>query len=98
MVRVDVTNTGDREGDEVPQLYIHQQVASITRPVKQLAGFRRAHLKPGETTTVEFAVTPAALSLIDADMHTVVEPGLFDIMVGPSSAKTETVTLEVKTK
>ena len=98
MVRVDVTNTGDREGDEVPQLYVHQQLASVTRPVKQLAGFRRVHLKPGETTTVEFPVGPAALSLINADMHTVVEPGLFDIMVGPSSARTETVTLEVKTK
>jgi len=97
-VHMDVTNTGDREGDEVPQLYVHQQVASVTRPVKQLAGFRRVHLKAGETTTVEFPVGPAALSLIDMDMHPVVEPGLFDIMVGPSSAKTETITLEVKAK
>jgi len=93
-----VTNTGEREGDEVPQLYVHQQIASVTRPVKQLAGFQRVHLKPGEKTTVEFAVTPAALSLINVDMHQVVEPGLFDIMVGPSSAKTETVTLEVKAR
>jgi len=97
-VRVDVTNTGDREGDEVPQLYVHQQIASVTRPVKQLAGFHRVHLKPGEKITVEFQVTPAALSLINVDMHQVVEPGLFDIMVGPSSAKTETVTLEVKAR
>jgi beta-glucosidase len=97
-VRVDVTNTGEREGDEVPQLYVHQQVASVTRPVKQLAGFRQVHLKAGETTTVEFPVGPAALSLINADMHTVVEPGLFDILVGPSSAKTEAITLEVKAK
>jgi beta-glucosidase len=66
--------------------------------VKQLAGFRRVHLKAGETTTVEFPIGPAALSLIDAAMHPVVEPGLFDIMVGPSSAKTETITLEVKAK
>jgi len=97
-VRVDVMNTGEREGDEIPQLYVHQQIASVTRPVKQLAGFQRIHLKAGEKTTVEFQVTPAALSLINADMHHVVEPGLFDIMVGPSSAKTETITLEVKTK
>jgi beta-glucosidase len=97
-VRVDVTNTGEREGDEIPQLYVHQQIASVTRPVKQLAGFQRIHLKPGEKTTVEFQVTPAALSLINVDMHQVVEPGLFDIMVGPSSAKTETITLEVKAK
>ncbi len=97
-VRVDVTNTGEREGDEVPQLYVHQQVASVTRPVKQLAGFQRIHLKAGEKTTVEFQVTPAALSLINMDMHQVVEPGLFDIMVGPSSAKTENMTLEVRAK
>jgi len=97
-VRVEVTNTGEREGDEVVQLYVHQQIASTTRPVKQLAGFHRVHLKPREKTTVEFQVTPAALSLINADMHAVVEPGLFEIMVGPSSAKTETVTLEVKEK
>ena len=97
-VRVDVTNTGEREGDEIPQLYVHQQIASVTRPVKQLAGFQRIHLKAGEKTSVEFQVTPAALSLINVDMHQVVEPGLFDIMVGPSSAKTETITLEVKAK
>jgi len=97
-VRVDVTNTGEREGDEIPQLYVHQQIASVTRPVKQLAGFQRIHLKAGEKTTVEFQVTPTALSLINVDMHQVVEPGLFDIMVGPSSAKTETITLEVKAK
>src|SRR5271157_2096054 len=97
-VRVDVMNTGEREGDEIPQLYVHQQIASVTRPVKQLAGFQRIHLKAGEKTTVEFQVTPAALSLINVDMHQVVEPGVFDIMVGPSSAKTETITLEVQAK
>jgi len=98
-VRVDVTNTGKREGDEIPQLYVHQQIASVTRPVKQLAGFQRIHLKPGEKTTVEFQVTPAALSLINIDMHQVVEPGLFDLIGGASgSAKTRPVTLEVKAK
>ena len=82
-VSVDVTNTGSREGDEVPQLYIHQKIASVTRPVMQLAAFQRTTLKPGEKKTVEFTITPDMLSLLNADMHQVVEPGIFEIMVGP---------------
>jgi beta-glucosidase len=97
-VAVDVTNTGNREGDEVAQLYIHQKVASITRPVKQLKGFRRVTLKPREKTTVTFTLTPEALSLLDANMNQVVEPGTFDIMVGPNSAETQTVALQVVEK
>lgn len=94
-VRVDVTNTGQREGDEVPQLYIHQRVASVTRPIMELKGFQRVTLKPGEKKTVEFTVTPEVLSMINADMHTVVEPGIFDLMVGPSSDQTSAVQLKV---
>jgi beta-glucosidase len=94
-VSVDVTNSGTREGDEVAQLYIHQRVASVTRPVIELRGFKRVTLKPGEKTTVEFNLTPDALSLIDVDMHRVVEPGTFDIMVGPSSVETSSVALQV---
>jgi beta-glucosidase len=94
-VRVDVTNTGTREGDEVAELYIHQRVASVTRPVEELRGFRRVKLKPGEKATVEFPLTPDALSLLDLNMNRVVEPGTFDLMVGPSSAQTETVPLQV---
>lgn len=94
-ISVDVTNTGAREGDEVVQLYIHQCVASVTRPVEELRGFKRVTLKPGEKTTVGFTLTPASLSLIDADMHHVVEPGTFAIMVGPNSVKTSSVALEV---
>ena len=94
-VTVDITNTGDREGDEVPQLYIHQKVASVTRPLKQLQAFRRITLKPGEKRSVEFTVTPAMLSMLDLDMHRVVEPGIFDIMVGPNSDQTTTVPLAV---
>jgi beta-glucosidase len=97
-VRVDVTNTGTREGDEVPQLYIHQQVSSVTRPVMELRGFRRVSLKPGEKTTVEFSLTPDALSMLDINMVRVVEPGVFDIMVGPSSAQTTSVQLQVVEK
>ena len=95
-VRVDVTNTGDREGDEVAQLYVHQQIASVTRPVKQLRGFRRVTLKPGGKTTVEFKIGPEDLSLLDVHMEPVVEPGDFDIMVGPSSVETQTVELRVR--
>lgn len=97
-VRVDVTNTGTREGDEVAQMYIHQRVSSVTRPVMELRGFRRVHLKPGEKTTVEFPLTPEALSMLDVNMTKVVEPGVFDIMVGPSSAQTASVQLQVVEK
>jgi len=95
-VKVDVTNTGSREGDEVAQLYIHQKVASITRPVKELRGFKRVTLKPGEKMTVEFALTPESLQLLDINMHPVVEPGTFDLMVGPNSVETQSISLEVK--
>jgi len=97
-VRVDVTNTGTREGDEVAEMYIHQRVSSVTRPVMELRGFRRVHLKPGEKTTVEFPLTPAALSMLDVNMNKVVEPGVFDITVGPSSAQTTSVQLTAEQK
>ncbi len=94
-VSIDVTNTGTREGDEVPQFYIHQRVASVTQPVMQLKGFERITLKPGEKRTVTFKVTPDMLSILNIDMHRGVEPGVFDMMVGPSSDKTTTVRLTV---
>ena len=97
-VSVDVTNTGGREGDEVAQLYIHQRVASVTRPVMELRAFQRIGLKPGEKKTVEFKLTPRDLWMLDRDMHWVVEPGVFDIMVGPSSSQTSGVSLEVVAK
>jgi beta-glucosidase len=94
-VSVDVTNTGTREGDEVPELYMHQRVASVTQPVMQLKGFERITLKPGEKRTVTFEVTPEMLSILNIDMRRVVEPGIFDLMVGPSSDRTSTVKLTV---
>jgi beta-glucosidase len=94
-VSVDVTNTGSRAGDEVPQMYIHQKIASVTRPVKELKGFRRITLKPGEKKTVEFTITPESLSMLNVDMHKVVELGAFEIMVGPNSQQTSTVLLNV---
>jgi beta-glucosidase len=94
-VSVDVTNTGSRAGDEIPQLYIHQRVASVTQPMMQLKGFERITLKPGEKRAVQFTITPEMLSILNIDMHKVVEPGVFDVMVGPSSDKTSTVKLTV---
>jgi len=94
-VSVELTNTGSRAGDEVAELYIHQRVASVTRPVMELKRFKRVTLKPGEKQTVEFTITPDVLSMLNVDMHRVVEPGIFDIMVGPSSSRVSKVFLEV---
>jgi len=97
-VTVDVTNTGSRESDEVPQMYIHQKVGSVTQPVMQLRGFQRITLKAGEKKTVEFPITPDTLAILDINMNRTVEPGMFDIMVGPSSMETQKVPLEVIAK
>jgi beta-glucosidase len=94
-VSVDITNSGSREGDEVPELYIHQRIAEVTQPVMKLEGFHRITLKPGEKKTVEFTITPDMLSMLNIDMHRVVEPGVFDVMVGPSSDQTSKVALTV---
>ena len=80
------------------QLYIHDQVSSVTRPVKQLRGFRRLSLKPGESATVELPLGPEALRLTNDKMQRVVEPGAFDVMVGTSSEQLTTVKLEVTEK
>lgn len=95
VVQVDVTNTGPRAGDEVVQLYIRKRVSSVTRPVKLLKGFRRIHLLPGQTKTVTFTLTPDKLAFLDRQMTWQVEPGRYEIMVGGSSDRVETVTLEV---
>jgi beta-glucosidase len=95
-VCVDVTNRGDRAGDEVVQLYIRDAISSVTRPVKELKGFSRVTLKPGETRTVSFPITPELLSFWDIDMNYTVEPGEFYIMVGPDSQNLQSRTLTVK--
>jgi beta-glucosidase len=84
-VEVDITNTSDRVGDEVAQLYIRDEVSSVTRPIKELRGFERISLKPGETKTVRFQLGPKELEFYDRQMKRVVEPGKFKIMVGPNS-------------
>lgn len=94
-VSVDITNIGSRAGDEVAQLYIHQRVASVTRPVKELRGFKRVTLEPGQKVTVDFTLVPEDLSLIDVNMNRIVEPGTFDLMVGPDSADNTSIPLEV---
>ncbi len=84
-VRCTVKNTGGRAGDEVAQLYLHDVLASVGRPVMQLAGFRRVHLEPGDSTVVTFGLGADALHLLNADLKWVVEPGAFRVMVGASS-------------
>jgi beta-glucosidase len=84
-VLVDVTNTGKREGAEVVQMYIRDRISSVTRPVKELKGFKKVSLKPGETRTIALDITPESLAFYDVNMKYVVEPGEFEIMVGNSS-------------
>jgi len=81
----DVTNTGKREGAEVVQMYVRDVVSSVTRPVKELKGFQRVSLRPGETKTVALDITPDSLAFYNVDMKYVVEPGEFLILVGNSS-------------
>jgi len=97
-VNVTVTNSGQRAGDEIVQLYIRDLVSSVTRPVMELKDFRRVSLAPGESKTVEFVITPDKLSFLNLNMESVVEPGWFDIMVGTSSVKYLTAKLEVVAK
>jgi beta-glucosidase len=94
-VSVDVRNTGKVSGDEVVQLYLRDVVSSVTRPMKELKGFRRVTLAPGASTTVTLTLDSSALALWDKDMKHVVEPGEFHIMVGPSSADLKSTTLTV---
>src|SRR6185369_12886602 len=96
-VLVDITNTGRVRGDEVVQMYIRDLVSSVTRPIKELKGFQRITLEPGETKTVALDITPDRLAFYDVDMKFVVEPGEFEIMVGNSSrdADLQKVVLQV---
>ncbi len=94
-VTVDVRNTGFRAGDEVVQLYVHDEVSSVTRPVKELKGFQRVTLGAGEARTVSFEIGPRALQFWNADMQRVVEPGSFSILVGPNSVDLKKTVLTV---
>ncbi len=84
---VELENTGQRAGDEVVQLYIRDVAASVTRPVKELKGFQRITLQPGEKKRVEFKLTARELGFYNREMRFVVEPGEFRVMVGPNSVE-----------
>ena len=94
-VSTTVTNSGKVAGDEIVQLYIHQKVASVTRPVRELKGFQRISLAPGESKTVHFKITPDMLALYDEDFKRVVEPGEFEIIIGPASDAGKTTLLRL---
>ena len=92
---VNVTNTGAFPGGEVVQLYIRDLVGSTTRPVKELKGFERIYLQPGQTRTVTFKIAPEMLKFYNYDLQYVVEPGDFSIMIGPNSRDVQTVSIRL---
>ncbi|MFL6737503.1 MAG: glycoside hydrolase family 3 N-terminal domain-containing protein [Sphingomonas sp.] len=95
-IAVDVANVGGRVGDEVVQLYVHDDEASVTRPVLELKRFQRITLQPGERRTVTFDLTPDDLALWSAEMKKVVEPGTFTIYAGPNSVDLKSAKLTVR--
>lgn len=96
-VVADIVNTGERKGTEVIQMYIRDKLSSVTRPVKELKGFEKVELNPGEKRSVQLDITPEQLAFFDINMEYTVEPGEFEIMVGTSSrdADLTSVTLNV---
>ncbi|MFD1094561.1 glycoside hydrolase family 3 N-terminal domain-containing protein [Salegentibacter chungangensis] len=96
VVSFKVTNTGNMKGSEVVQLYIRDDYSMVTRPVKELKAYKRVELEPGETTEVEFRITPEKLAFYDMDFHPVVEEGDFTIMLGNSSADKDLKTTKLR--
>ncbi|RZA32889.1 MAG: beta-glucosidase, partial [Lysobacteraceae bacterium] len=94
-VQVDVRNVGSRRGDEVVQLYIRDDVSSVTRPLLELKGFQRVTLEPGESRSLNFDIKPSDLWFFNTDMKRVVEPGTFSVFVGPNSVDLKKATLTV---
>ncbi|MFC2137819.1 glycoside hydrolase family 3 C-terminal domain-containing protein [Bacteroidota bacterium] len=84
-INIDIENTGNKEGAEVVQLYIRDKVSSVTRPVKELKGFKKVLLKPGEKKNISFNIMPEQLAFYNIEMNFIVEPGEFEIMVWNSS-------------
>ncbi len=93
---VTVTNTGDRDGDEIVQLYIHDVYATSTRPVKELKGFQKVHIAAGQSVQVDFTLTAEDLSFYNHDLEWVCEPGDFEIMIGSSSRDVQGTMLRVQ--
>ena len=94
-VQLKVTNIGEMDGEEVVQLYIRDKVSSVTRPVKELKGYKRVHLKVGESKKVTFEIIPESLAFYDIDMNYVVEAGAFNIMTGSSSNNKDLKSVEL---
>jgi beta-glucosidase len=94
-VSVDVENTGKRAGEEVVQLYLRDDFATVTRPVKELKGFKKISLNPGEKKTIEFTITPDAMSFYNLAMKKVIEPGTFTVYVGGNSVECNEAKFEV---
>jgi beta-glucosidase len=94
-VSVRVRNSGARAGDETVQLYVHQLVGSVTRPIKELKAFERIALAAGESKTVSFTLTPETFRMWNVAMQRVVEPGSFEVMVGPNSVDLKTALLHI---
>ena len=97
-VSVAVRNSGARAGDETVQLYVHQAVGSVTRPVKELKAFERVSLSAGEQRTVNFTLTPEAFRMWNIAMQRVVEPGDFEVMVGANSVDLKSTVLHIGAK
>jgi len=95
-VSVEVTNAGKVKGEEIVQMYIRDDVSSVTRPVKELKGYKRVYLKAGETKTVSFTISDKSLAFYDINMQYCVEPGTFTIMTGSSSANKHLKTTKLK--
>ncbi len=95
---VTIKNTGARDGVEIAQLYIHDCISDVTRPVKELKGFERVALKAGESKSIKFTLTPEHLRYYNLDMERVVEPGTFKVMVGGSSRDKDLLTAEFEVK
>lgn len=94
-MQVSVTNTGQRAGDEIVQLYLRDDVASVTRPVRQLRGFRKVHLAPGETRTVSFTLDAQDFALLDEHWRPMLEAGRFSVFVGADSTTDNQARFEV---
>ncbi len=95
-ISVEIENTGQYQGEEVVQLYLHDMVSKIIRPVKELKRFKKISLRPGEKKKVEFILTEEDLSYLDENLKPVLEPGVFEVMVGPNSAEGPKASFEVK--
>ena len=97
-MKANIENTGKSAGEEIVQLYIRDRVASLARPVKELKGFDKVNLEPGQQRTVSLTLGPEELGMYDRDMQFVVEPGIFDVWVGWNSNEGLHGTFEVVDK